>query len=121
MEKLQQRLLHGHQTSKDSDFIAAITPTPSSLARYHSAASPEASAALLAVPKTQQMTFPKQAYRVFLRRRFGVPIPQIPLRRCTCKPKPELDRLGTHLMMMITYDDDDDCIYSFYRTTVALK
>ena len=25
-----------------------------------------------------QMTFPKQAYRVFLRRRFGVPIPQIP-------------------------------------------
>ena len=58
MEKLQHRHLHGHQTSKDSDFIAAITPTPSSLARYHSAASPEASAALLAVPKTQQMTFP---------------------------------------------------------------
>ena len=61
MEKIQQRLLHGHQAPKDSDFIAAITPTPSSLARYHSAASPEASAALLAVPKTQQMTFPKQA------------------------------------------------------------
>ena len=98
MEKLQHRHLHG--------LIAAITPTPSSLARYHSAASPEASAALLAVPKTQQMTFLKQAYRVFLRRRFGVPIPQIPLRRCTRKPKPELDRLRTHLvlmMMMITY------------------
>ena len=46
MEKLQHRLLHGHQTSKDSDFIAAITPTPSSLARYHSAASPEASATM---------------------------------------------------------------------------
>ena len=38
------------------------------------------------------------AYRVFLRRCFGVPIPQIPLRRCTRKPKPELDRLGTHLI-----------------------
>ena len=50
MEKLQHRLLHGLQTSKDSDFIAAITAIPSSLARYHSAASPEASAALLAVP-----------------------------------------------------------------------
>ena len=62
MEKLQHRHLHG--------LIAAITPTPSSLARYHSAASPEASAALLAVPKTQQMTFPKQAYHVFPRRRF---------------------------------------------------
>ena len=70
MEKLQHRLLHGHQASRDSDFIAATTPTPSSLARYHSAASPEASAALLAVPKTQRMTFPKQAYRLFLRRRF---------------------------------------------------
>ena len=33
--------------------------------------------------KTQQLTFPKQAYRVFLRRRFGVAIPQIPLRHCT--------------------------------------
>ena len=71
IEKLQQRLLRGHQAPKDSDFIAAITPTPSSLARYHSAASPEASAALLAVPKTQQITFPKQAYRVFLRRRLS--------------------------------------------------
>ena len=98
MEKLQHRLLHGHQASKDSDYIAAITPALSSLARYHSAASPEASAALLAVPKTQQLTFPKQAYRVFLHRRFGLAIPQIPLRRCTCKPKPELDRLGTHLV-----------------------
>ena len=38
------------------------------------------------------------AYRAFLRRCFGVPIPQIPLRRCTRKPKPELDRLGTHLV-----------------------
>ena len=85
MEKLQHRLLHGHQahTPKDSDYIAAITPALSSLARYHSAASPEASAALLVVPKTQQLTLPKQAYRVFLRRRFGLAIPQIPLRRCT--------------------------------------
>ena len=98
MEMLQHRLLHGHQASKDSDFIATIAPTMSSLARYHSAASPEASAALLADPKTQQLTFPMQGHRVFLRRRFGVPIPQIPLRRCTCKPKPELERLGTHLI-----------------------
>ena len=66
MEKLQHRLLHGHQASKDSNYITAITPTLASLARYHSAASPEAKAALLAVPKTQQLTFPKQAYRVFL-------------------------------------------------------
>ena len=27
MEKLQHRLLQGHQASRDSDFIAAITPT----------------------------------------------------------------------------------------------
>ena len=76
------RIYCSHQESKDIDFIAAITPSPSSLARYHSAASPEARAALLAVPKTQQMTFPKQAYRLFLRR------------RCACKPKPELDALS---------------------------
>ena len=117
MEKLQHRLLHGHRTSKDSDFIAAITPTTSSLARYHSAASPEASAALLAAPKIQQMTFPKQAYRVFLRRRFGVAIPQIPLHRCSCKPKPELvcicskgkERFVTHDSMALCIRDMAKC------------
>jgi hypothetical protein len=99
VDKLQHRLLLGHQSSKDSEFRAAITPSLGSLARYHSTASREASAALLAIPKTHQLTFPKQAYRVFLKRRFGVAIPQIPAdRRCTCKPKPELDRLGTHLV-----------------------
>ena len=92
MEKLQQRLLQGHHASKDSGFVAAITPTLSSLAGYHSAPSSEVSAALLAVPKTQQLSFPKQAYRMA--------IPQIPLRRCVCKSKPELDRLGTHLVCM---------------------
>ena len=53
------------QTSKDSDFIAAITPTPSSLARYHSAASPEASAALLAAPRPSDMAKAAGAYAKF--------------------------------------------------------
>ena len=104
MEKLQHRLHHGNHASKDSDFIATTTPTLPSLAHYCSTASPEASAALLAVPKTQQLTFPKQAYRVFLRRRFGVPIPQRPPRCCTCKPKPELDRLGALLVCVCPKD-----------------
>ena len=63
-------ILHGDIVDGNSipyveDFckcVGTISPAPSSLARYHSAASPEASAALLAVPKTQQMTFPKQAF-----------------------------------------------------------
>ena len=127
MEKLQQRLLQGHHASKDSEFVAAITPTLSSLARYHSAASSEASAALLAVPKTQQLSFPKQAYRVFLRRRFGMAIPQIALRRCVCKSKPELDRLGTHLVCMcpkgrerfITHDSMAICIRDMAKAAGA--
>ena len=127
MEKLQQRLLQGHHASKDSEFVAAITPTLSSLARYHSAASSEVSAALLAVPKTQQLSFPKQAYRVFLRRRFGMAIPQIALRRCVCKSKPELDRLGTHLVCMcpkgrerfITHDSMAICIRDMAKAAGA--
>ena len=117
----------GATTSKDSVFVAAITPTMSSLARYHSAASSEASAALLAVPRTQQRSFPKQAYRVFPRRRFGIAIPQIPLRRCICKPKPELDRLGTHLVCMcpkgrerfITHDSMAICIRGIAKAAGA--
>ena len=74
-----------------------------------------------------QMTFPKQAYRVFLRRRFGVPIPQIPLRRCTCKPKPELDRLGTHLVCVcpkgrerfVTHDSMALCIRDMAKAAGA--
>ena len=55
---------------------------------------------------------------MFLRHRFGVAIPQIPLHRCTCKPKPELDRLGTHLVCvcpkgrerLVTHDSMALCI-----------
>ena len=121
IKKLQQRLLQGHHASKDSEFVAT------SLARYHCAASSEASAALLAVPKTQQLSFPKQAYRVFLRRRFGMAIPQSSLRRCVCKSKPELDRLGTHLVCMcpkgrerfITHDSMAICIRDMAKAAGA--
>ena len=81
----------------------------------------------LQFPKTQQLSFPKQAYRVFLRRRFGMAIPQIPLRRCVCKSKPELDRIGTHLVCMcpkgrerfITHDSMAICIRDMAKAAGA--
>lgn len=127
VDKLQHRLLLGHQSSKDSAFRSALAPSLSSLARYNSTASREASAALLAIPKTLQLTFPKQVYRVFLKRRFGVAIAQIPLRRCSCKPKPELDRLGTHLVCLcpkgrerfVTHDSVAMCIRDMAKAAGA--
>ena len=77
--------------------------------------------------KSQQPSFPKQAYRVFLRRRFGIAIPQIPLPRCICKSKPELDRLCTHLVCMcpkgrerfITHDSMAICIRDMAKAVGA--
>ena len=121
-DKLQRVFMEYSKQDEEAtfkQFIIQSGASPSVLARYVSSCGKEAAAAILAVPKSNELTLTPDEFRLMIRRRLGLPLPQIRHIRCSCKNHPILDQHGIHLVNGCPLGKDRNTTHNMMVQTFA--
>ena len=121
-DKLQKQFMEYTRKGEDAFFknhLIHSNASPSALARFVSSCGKEAAAAILAVPKSVELTLTPDEFRLMIRRRLGLPLPQIRPIRCSCKNHPILDPHGTHLVNGCPLGKDRNNTHNMMVQTIA--